>query len=837
MTNKKYNIVTQSLIIIGLIVYAVTAAVLISKDYRSAEGVVNETVDFVKSVCRRYDNYVLGKKTEQLIDVLNKAKMAGSYFSEEKLTDNDILGKFIMWQEISGIIVFDEKLSPVSYAFADDAVPMSFWEEIASNPNISEVITYPKKSYMDRVEYGGKLYNIAVSARAETNEMILCFDEYEELLTDDGFNMDTLFSGFRLNMNGAIVVSDGEKVITSNISGLQGLSVSDCPVTDVSAAKKQSGDLIRIKYGRKSWYGTRSVYGDYIIYAFFPASEVFSNHQTILGYVITVYAVMCFFFEIMRYRSKRKSIQQIEEHINTVNAVSAIYTANVLVRLDRDEWHIIKAEDKIKDMLGVSGSRDKCLEIIKNNLVSDDNRAQFEKFTDLSDISERLSANGYTDLDFKNRENVWLNMTIVPRELDDNGRAVSVLLLVRNINEAKCRELDYLRQLKETAELADRANIAKTDFLRRMSHDIRTPINGIRGMAAIGKCSLDDPKKQEECLDKILTASDFLLDLVNNVLDMNKLESGNICLENKSFDLHGLIRALGLAVETQAVERGISYSADDSGITHSSVMGSPLHLRQVLQNIVSNAIKYNRESGSVRLICKELSCRDGRAEYEFICRDTGIGMSEEFQKHVFEPFSQEHSDARTQYEGTGLGLSIVKEFVELMGGTIDFESVPNKGTTFTVHLTLSLDSSKHEKPESSDEKPVSAEGIRVLVAEDNELNMEIAEFLLESRGLIVTKAKNGREAVDIFEAEPAGTFDVILMDIMMPVMNGLDAAKRIRSSERSDGKDIPIIAMTANAFVDDIQRSREAGMNEHLSKPLDIDMVIAAICRCVHKGD
>lgn len=832
MTKKKFNIVTQSLIIAGLAVYVITAAVLISRDYKDAEEVVSETLSYVKTVCRRYDNYVLGKKTEQLIDVLHKAKMAGSYFSEEKLTDNDILSKFIMWQDIDGIVVFNDRLTPISYAFGENSPPLAFWTDTASNPNISEVLTYPKKSYMDRVSYGGKTYNIAVSSRAESNEMILCFDEYEDMLTDDGFNMDTLFSGFRLDMNGAIVVTDGERTITSNVDRLHGTKVSDWPERKM---KPINGGMFRVKDGRKAWYGARTVYEGYYIYVFFPASEVFRNHQTILGYEITIYVVLCFIFEIMRYRSKQRNIRQIEEHMNTVNAVSTIYTANVLIRLDNDEWQIIKAEDRIRELLKNAVTREDCLKIIIEKVVSHESREAFRKFADLSDISERLSEKSYIDFDFKSIENVWLNMTVVPRETDDEGRAVSVLLLVRNINETKCRELDYLKQLRVTAEMADRANAAKTDFLRRMSHDIRTPINGIRGMAAIGKCSLDDPKKQEECLDKILTASDFLLDLVNNVLDMNKLESGNVILENKAFDLHGLISDLTVAVETQAVERGVAYSADDSQITHSAVIGSPLHLRQVLQNIVSNAVKYNRENGSVTLTCKELSCANGRAEYEFICRDTGIGMSREFQEHVFEPFSQERSDARTKYEGTGLGLSIVKEFVELMGGTISFKSVPDVGTTFTIHLTLTLDSSKLSEPTDSDEKPVSAEGVRVLVAEDNELNMEIAEFLLESRGLIVTKAGNGKEAVDIFESDPAGTFDVILMDIMMPVMNGLDAARRIRSSERSDGREIPIIAMTANAFVDDIQRSREAGMNEHLSKPLDVDEVVRAICRCLKK--
>lgn len=397
------------------------------------------------------------------------------------------------------------------------------------------------------------------------------------------------------------------------------------------------------------------------------------------------------------------------------------------------------------------------------------------------------------------------------------------------------REREFRGQLMESAEKAEQANRAKTEFLQRMSHDIRTPINGIRGMIEIANYYKDDPDKQTECRKKIWDASGLLLELVNEVLDMGKLESGEIMLEEREFDLKELLDSVGVVVDKQARERGITIITDSYPVEHRYLLGSPLHLRRLLMNIISNAVKYNHAGGEVRLGCREKPSADPEtAQIEFTCADTGIGMSEEFQKHVFEPFAQERNFARSEYGGTGLGMPIAKSLAEKMGGTLSFVSRQGVGTTFTLSLPFRICHApeKRNKPKRLLQTS-SIAGLHVLVAEDNRMNMEIAEFVLNVEEASIIKAVNGEEAVRIFADSRPGEIDAILMDVMMPVMDGLEATRRIRAMKRPDARTIPIIAMTANAFAEDRQLAFAAGMDMHIAKPLEGSEMVETLERFV----
>ena len=397
------------------------------------------------------------------------------------------------------------------------------------------------------------------------------------------------------------------------------------------------------------------------------------------------------------------------------------------------------------------------------------------------------------------------------------------------------REREFRGQLMESAEKAEQANRAKTEFLQRMSHDIRTPINGIRGMIEIANYYKDDPDKQTECRKKIWDASGLLLELVNEGLDMGKLESGEIMLEEREFDLKELLDSVGVVVDKQARERGITIITDSYPVEHRYLLGSPLHLRRLLMNIISNAVKYNHAGGEVRLGCREKPSADPEtAQIEFTCADTGIGMSEEFQKHVFEPFAQERNFARSEYGGTGLGMPIAKSLAEKMGGTLSFVSRQGVGTTFTLSLSFRICHApeKRNKPKRLLQTS-SIAGLHVLVAEDNRMNMEIAEFVLNVEEASIIKAVNGEEAVRIFADSRPGEIDAILMDVMMPVMDGLEATRRIRAMKRPDARTIPIIAMTANAFAEDRQLAFAAGMDMHIAKPLEGSEMVETLERLV----
>ena len=395
----------------------------------------------------------------------------------------------------------------------------------------------------------------------------------------------------------------------------------------------------------------------------------------------------------------------------------------------------------------------------------------------------------------------------------------------------------YKAELLRAAKKAEAANEAKTEFLQRMSHDIRTPINGICGMIDVADHYAEDMKKQTECRAKIKEASHLLLELINEVLDMSKLESDEVILEEIPFNLNSISEEILGVIEQMAAEQNIRILWEEKEVTHWNLIGSPVHVKRIRMNILSNAVKYNKENGYDYISCREIpSKQTAMTTLEFVCRDTGIGMTEAFQKRIFEPFAQEHAGSRTKFAGTGLGMPITKKLVEKMSGTISFESKEGTGTTFVIRIPFQIDADMKDRTETEEKTETSIQGLHVLLTEDNELNMEIAEFVLQNEGAVVTKAWNGQKAVDIFRKNRPGEFDVILMDIMMPVMNGYEAAKMIRSLDREDAKVIPIVAMTANAFIEDRMRAKEAGMDEHIAKPVDGKLLVKVINELVKRN-
>nr|WP_288731065.1 ATP-binding protein [uncultured Anaerobutyricum sp.] len=393
------------------------------------------------------------------------------------------------------------------------------------------------------------------------------------------------------------------------------------------------------------------------------------------------------------------------------------------------------------------------------------------------------------------------------------------------------------RLLQKKTQDAEAAVRAKSEFLSHMSHDIRTPINGMMGMLDIAQAHLNNPEKMDLCLSKMRGAADQLLSLINDVLDMSKIETGSIQLVEEPFDMIRLLNGTLAVQEIIASEKSLTIEQDIEGaIEHPCVCGSPNYVRSILVNIISNAIKYTNPGGDIFVSARELSCDGEYVEFEFIVSDTGIGMSEEFAEHIFEPFTQEHAENRSSYQGTGLGMSIVKNLINKMKGTITLETKQGEGTTFTITLPVKLDMVCFEETETEEEE-TSIEGMKILLVEDNDLNLEVAQYILEDAGAEIIVARNGLESVELFEQSESDSFDVILMDVMMPVMDGLTATKKIRKLKRKDARTVPIIAMTANVFNEDIIAAKEAGMNEHIAKPLDFDKLIHTLAKYFLKMD
>ncbi len=402
----------------------------------------------------------------------------------------------------------------------------------------------------------------------------------------------------------------------------------------------------------------------------------------------------------------------------------------------------------------------------------------------------------------------------------------------QDITEIMVTRKKQEQAIMELLEKVRRANSAKSEFLSHMSHDLRTPINGILGMLdIIDKCP-DDLQQQRKCLDKIRVSTEHLLSLVNDVLQVSKLESGRPTVVREPFDLRDALENCITILSPQAEKEGIQLVLEEPRLQHNRLIGNPLHLKQILMNIVDNALKYNRPHGSVFIRVKETACQGGTADYQFVIEDTGIGIGEDFQNHIFEPFTQEHQDARTHYSGVGLGMSIVKKLVDQMKGAIEIDSQVGRGSVFQVTLPIQIDGAQNTRPVDEEQNTQSnIAGMRILLVEDNEINCEIMEFMLKEADAKVVTANDGKAAVDAFTAADPGTFDCVLMDLMMPVMSGYEAARVIRGLNRTDAKSVPIIALSANAFEEDVAMAKAAGMNEHLAKPVDIKKMFQVMSR------
>ena len=406
----------------------------------------------------------------------------------------------------------------------------------------------------------------------------------------------------------------------------------------------------------------------------------------------------------------------------------------------------------------------------------------------------------------------------------------------QDITETMVTRKKQEQSILELLERVRQANSAKSEFLSHMSHDLRTPINGILGMLAILEKSQDDPQRQRECREKIRISTEHLLSLVNDVLQVSKLESGRPAAVEEPFDLQDTLKDCITILSPQAEELGIRLQLDASGLRHHRMVGNPLHLKQILMNVIDNALRFNRPEGAVFVRAEETGFQDGTASCRFVIEDTGIGIGEDFKAHIFEPFTQEHQGARTHYHGVGLGMSIVKKLVDQMGGTVAVDSQLGKGSTVWITLPLRADEAGDTRPapEASDRKGDVA-GMRVLLVEDNEINCEIIEYILGEAGAQAVTAHDGKAAVDAFAASEPGTFDCILMDLMMPVMSGFEAARVIRGLKRADAGTVPIIALSANAFEEDIALAKDAGMDAHLAKPVDIRKMLQTMDRLRHR--
>lgn len=851
------------LAITGVILLSLTYAIFTEIDLSSLNDLSSETLSSASHHLAYYMNESASHRTDTLTALADKANGLCKFLREKNdpndpdLLNREELADYTERQHLGGLFVVDDSLQAVCQ-FDRENLTCDDWSEELHSPAISSILRFPQKHYMSHTVKNGIPYDFAAISRTDAPGLILVYRK--RMMQEEEFQasaLGELFSNYTLQRGGTILLLE-------DLSDISGMPASSNPLANLSDSKEDFSrppasdslldttslfscdfehryhGLLKGQMRGQTWYGDAIRMDGYTICVFFPDSEVFRERSIAMCFLFSFYIIFMLVLLLIQRHLDAKNMAQINRQYRIIEAIGNVYETILMLDLKTNILEPITAPDYLFDDIPYRFPADKILETWAKKYVAPDYVQKHRDFMELSTIQERLGTNSHIELKYLLNSGMWCQVMMIPKRYDENHQIEAVLLVTRNITEEMQHELAVTRQIQEAADEAKKANAAKTDFLRRMSHDIRTPINGIRGMIEIANHFPDDMEKQNECRRKILQASDFLLDLVNSVLDMNKLESGELILEEVPFSLREVSHEVGTIIRPQTLEHGLNLSTKALFIRHHYLIGSPLYLRQILLNLAGNAVKYNRPGGSICVSCQEISSDETTATFVFSVEDTGLGMSEEFQKHLFEPFSQENVASRTSYTGTGLGLSITKELIEKMGGTITFTSRQNVGTTFHVTLPFRIDTDHLDSGSSLALNPnCNLDGVHVLLVEDNELNREIVEFLLQNEGILVTSAVDGQQALDKFQESTPGTFHFILMDVMMPVMDGLEATRRIRALNRPDAKNIPIFAMTANAFADDIRQCKEAGMNEHLAKPLDSKRLLELMHRyfCMQKEE
>ena len=724
MKNKQHNLDRNNFILaeilVGLLLFFVVLVITVKADLSSAETRLSDMVTYIKEQYNNNMKLDIASESKSLMRMIQSVEVLSQQIQQEEKTSDiteELLENYCTISYLTGVLILDEN-GQVQEKYCSDEVQA---EEILSQTDqdvLLDVVDFHEKTYSVRMECeDGSYMDIAANGRQDKPGIVLVYYHTPERYTSIfNHSINSLLTGYSLEHNGTIVISENNQIVASNDKGLIGAKTEDIQelkCINESAVEKQ---LVRTDYQTIPDYGLMEKGRDYYVYAYMSADKIFAKTPRNMLYTVFIYLVIVGFMHALRWR-------MLQGHQKEQMRLQKEYTKN---------------------------------------------------------------------LESKNLE------------------------------------------LREAVFQAQKANAAKSSFLSRMSHDIRSPLNGIIGLIKINETHMDDRELVKTNQDKMLVSADHLLSLINDVLQMSKLEDENIEISHEPIDLGEISREVGTIISGRTAEAGIAFEIGKQELPVSYVYGSPLHIRQIFLNIYGNCIKYNKPHGKVTTTLKCLGEKNGIVTYRWTISDTGIGMSEEFLKHIFEPFVQEHSDARTVYSGTGLGMSIVKRIIDRMNGTIVVTSKEGEGSTFVITLPFEI----AEKPEeilAEMDGEVNIAGLHLLLAEDNELNAEIARTLLEDEGAITTIVNDGQQAVDIFSRNKPGTFDAILMDIMMPEMDGLSATKAIRALDREDAGTIPIIAMTANAVDEDEKKCMEAGMNAHLVKPLDIQKMKEAVCRYLNK--
>lgn len=765
-------------------------------------------------------------EVKSLVQLLDKTRELNYREKDVKVLAESALADYVKDQRLTGAVILNSRLEPVLYEAGDGLFP---WQTVVQRVFVKNILTYPFKQFASREAFGeAGFYDYGVVARQKSAGLVMTWVKKKP--GQFGVVSKDLYPGDTFAMDSLVFVVRNGRIVSTNLEGWNGQLQQNCPFLSAPIRHLAAYDFNLHDVQGEKWYGRFTQVKGHQVFVLIPEAPLFEFRKTQFGGVLFGFVLVLGLLALVRIRIRQSYVQELQTQFNTIQGISSIYISTYLVRIPENSVQLLKSTAEIRQIYRPGIRATDLFRMYLNRVIAPSSIAEALAFFNIETLGDRLASAFKLETKLQLKDGRWIGVTAIPQTRNKSGTLTVCLLTSRDITEEEQHEAAVKKQLREVAEAAKSAAVAKVQFLRHMSHDVRTPINGIRGLVEVARRAPNDMQRQTYCRENIWMISGTLLELVNDVLDMSKLDSGGERLESVPFDISALMDELVVTTQPIADKQGVLIERRMEG-SWWRVIGSRKHLRRICINLVFNAVKFTPAGGSVTIGCRAISEGSGHMMLEFSCRDTGRGMSKEFQKHIFEPFLQEDSTAaRTTYQGTGLGLVITKQLVQLMGGSIDFESELGRGTTFTVRIPLQTDNSV--PVETADEPEIrlkDLKGMRVLLVEDNEINREIAHCFLSDAGVEVTEVTNGEEAVKKFEETAPGTFDLVLMDIMMPLVDGLEATRRIRALPRSDAAAIPIVAMTANVFDDDIEECIRAGMNEHLSKPLDCEKLLRVL--------
>lgn len=830
---------------IGVVLMLGTLFFGIGYSRREAQKTMDRNIGDLKKQINDYNEFLAADEVKSLIRLTEQAEdLSETLAILDKNRRQEYIESVYESQRLSCILVLDENLNPddcLKTARRNGTARECYenWIEEVESPAIKGVLEYPKKIYSARIRHEGATYDIAAVARTDEKGIVFCATrQADEKLELHYSPVRNLLARNETRLNGTLCIAEGGKIIATNLDKVY-IGVEEIPELVALKGHNAGGTLTRIVSGNEIFYGGIVKCRDYDIYAFYPASAIYMSCRTIILFAFFIYVLIVFAIGWFHFKSRAYHAREINRQYETIQAISHVYSLTALLDLKAKHYELLKYPPDLSNV-AKDGTLDTqfCKEII--GCVDERFREGYRDFLNTETMTERLTEAEYTEYEYQNRSGEWLNDKLIVHEKDKEGRVDSVILARSSVNAQKKAELEYQAKLETAILNEQKANQSKTDFLRRMSHDIRTPINVILGMLEIGSRNPTDTELLTSCRIKAKMAADYLLELVNDILTLNKadMKSGDDIPTTEVFRLSEEVRKLYLIVaERVKGYDGVTLEPPQLSGEDKPLVGESLYLRQIMMNIIANAVRYSKKGGTVRFSVSQNPARnrDGYAEVHFVCEDNGIGMSKEFQKSMFEPFTQENADSVSRFGGVGLGLSIVQKLVNRLNGTIEVDSEQGRGTRFEIKIPYPY-ADAPDKAEPQADAPASLAGLTLLIVEDNELNMEIAEFMVTEAGGKIIKAYDGRQAVEKFAASAVGEIDVILTDVMMPKMDGLEETRRIRTLDRSDAKTVPVIAMTANLFEEDIREYTDAGVTGVLPKPLNIDQLIETVTKQITKG-